>query len=442
MTKSEILRITQQEQVQFLRLQFVDIPGQVKNVEVPSPQFSMALDSKVLFDGSSIEGFSRKIEKDMVLVPDYETFRVFPWNEDKGQHKIASIICDIHYTDGREFEGCPRLALKRIVNNCRNAGFEYNVGSEIEFFLFNKETDGSATLNTYDPSGYFDLTPHDIGEAARRSIVKDLETMNFKVESAHHEVAQGQHEIDFLRVDAVTAADYISSCKFFVKKIAGEYGLHATFMPKPLYNQYGSGLHLHQVLTKNGENAFFSNKGDLQLSKTALQFIGGQLNHARGYCALTNPLINSYKRLVAGTEAPMYVTWAEENLSPLLRVPDQKDENTRVEIRLPDPSCNPYLSIAAILQSGLDGIRHKSKPGKPINKDVLKMSQRERGRLKAFRLPKDLNEALIQFQKDKMIRASMGDYIYFHFLDNKQSEWSEYISQIHPWEIEKYFTYF
>jgi len=442
MTKSEVLRIAQQEEVQFLRMQFTDIMGQIKNVEIPSPQFSMALDSQVLFDGSSIEGFSRTRELDMILVPDYDSFRVFPWSEDKGENKIASIICDIYYPDGREFEGCPRLSLKRIVNSCRKLGFDYQVGSEVEFFMFLKKSDGSATLFTHDSAGYFDLTPDDVGEATRRNIVKTLETMNFKVESSHHEVAQGQHEIDFLRVDAVTAADYISSCKFVVRKIAGDFGLHATFMPKPQFDQDGSGLHLHQVLTKDGENIFYDSDKKLQLSDTALHFIGGQLEHARGYCAITNPLINSYKRLVKGSEAPIFVSWAEQNVSPLLRVPDQREENTRIELRLPDPTCNPYLALTAALQAGLDGIKHHTNPGMPVNKDLFRMSQRERSRLKVSRLPKDLNEALIQLKKDKIIHAAIGDYIYNRFIAAKQAEWNSYISQIHPWEIDQYFTYY
>jgi len=258
MTKSEILRIAQQEQVQFLRLQFTDILGQIKNVEIPSPQFSIALDSRILFDGSSIEGFSRTKELDMILVPDYETFRIFPWTEDPGQNKIATIVCDIYYPDGREFEGCPRLALKRSIESCKKLGFNYQVSSEVEFFLFRKNNDGSPTLTTHDSAGYFDLIPDDIGEAARRYIVKALETLNFKVESSHHEVAPGQHEIDFIRENAVTAADYISGCRYVVRKIASEFDLHATFMPKPLVDQYGSGLHFHQTLVKNGDNRFFA----------------------------------------------------------------------------------------------------------------------------------------------------------------------------------------
>jgi glutamine synthetase len=442
MTKSEILRIAQQEQIQFLRLQYTDILGQIKNVEIPGPQFSFALDGNVLFDGSSIEGFSRTRELDMVLVPDYETFKIFPWTEDKEQNRIASIICDIHYPDGREYEGCPRLVLKKCIKQIKELGCEYRVASEVEFFLFRKNPDGTASLSTYDPAGYFDLTPDEVGEATRRMIVRSLETMNYKVETAHHEVAQGQHEIDFYRVDPITAADYIASCKYVVRKIAGNFGLHATFMPKPLVNQYGSGLHFHQYILKNGENALFNPNGKLRLSDTALHFIGGQLIHACGYCAITNPLINSYKRLVPGSEAPTFVSWAEYNISPLLRVPDQRGEYTRVEIRLPDPACNPYLALAVIVQAGLNGITQKLDPGMPVSKDIYKMSQRERARLKIDPLPKDLNEALNQLKKDKLIHDALGTFIYNHFIAAKYAEWNNYISQIHPWEIEHYFTYY
>ncbi len=442
MTKSDILKRATEEQVQFLRLQFTDILGQIKNVEVPQQRFSQALDSQVLFDGSSLEGFSRTKELDMILVPDYDTFRIFPWAEDKGENKIASILCDIYYPDGGEFEGCPRLTLKRVVNECRKTGFEYFVSSELEFFLFRKKSDGSATLITNDPAGYFDLTPDDEGEATRRNIVKALETMNYTVESSHHEVAQGQHEIDFVKANAVTAADHLASCKYVVRKIAGDFGLHATFMPKPIFNQYGNGLHFHQILEKNGINAFADNDDEHKLSETAYWFMGGQLEHGRGYCVVTNPLINSYKRLVHGTEAPTFVSWAEHNVSPLIRIPDQRGINTRLELRLPDPTCNPYLALSALLQAGLDGIKRKSNPGKPVNKDVFSLSHRERARLKIHSLPKDLNDALMSLKKDKVIQTALGEYIYKHFLSAKQAEWNTYIAQIHPWEIEQYFTYY
>ncbi|MCP4724104.1 MAG: glutamine synthetase, partial [bacterium] len=299
-----------------------------------------------------------------------------------------------------------------------------------------------SSLKTHDSAGYFDVTPDDIGEETRRHIVKSLQSMDFKVETSHHEVARGQHEIDFVRENAVRAADYIIGCKFVVRKIASKYGLHATFMPKPLYHQFGSGLHLHQVLESDNKNCFYSDKNDLNLSKEALWFIGGQLSHSRGFCAITNPLINSYKRLIEGMEAPTYGVWSERNTNPIIRIPDQKGEDTRIELRLPDPTCNPYLALSTVLKAGLDGIKNKIDPGKPVNKEVNSMSQRERARLKIEKLPKDLNEATTALRKDKVILEGLGDYIYGSFLAAKQEEWNKYISQIHPWEIEQYFTYY
>lgn len=442
MTKSEILRTAQHEQVQFLRMQYMDILGQIKNVEITSPQFSRALDSEILFDGSSLEGFSRQNELDMVLVPDFDSFRILPWTEDSSGNRIATIICDIHYPDGREFEGCPRLTLKRVNSSCEKLGFSYKVGSEVEFFMFNKQQDGTPTLNPNDSAGYFDLIPDDTGDSVRRQIVKSLETMNYMVESSHHEVAPGQYEIDFIKADPVTASDYIVGCRHTVKKIANDFNLHATFMPKPVFDQYGSGMHFHQTLYKDGNNAFFDPNESGTLNDTARGFIGGQLRHARGYCAITNPLINSYKRLVDGSEAPTETFWSEKNLSPLVRLPDQHGEDTRLELRLPDPTCNPYLALAAILHCGLDGIADNIDPGEPVNKDVNKMSQREKGRLRIERLPQDLNEALISLRKNKTVQDALGSHIYRKFHEAKSKEWQDYISRVHPWEIDRYFSYY
>ncbi len=442
MTKAEILRIAQQEQVQFLRLQFTDILGQIKNVEVPSTQISLALDGGMMFDGSSIQGFSRKRELDMVLIPDYDTFKVFPWTEDSGTNKIATIVCDTYYPDGREYEGCPRLALKRVLNECRSLGFEYKIAGELEFFLFRKKADGSATLSTYDSAGYFDITPDDVGEETRRHIVKSLQSMGYKVEGAHHEVSKGQHEIDFVMENAITAADNITGSKFVVRKIASRNNLHATFMPRPSNEQFGSGLHLHQILEKDGENAFYSEKDDLNLSLTAKYFVAGQLKHAPGYCSITNPLINSFKRLIDNLEAPTHVVWSERNTSPLIRIPDHPGKCPRIEHRLPDPTCNSYLAMAVLLKTGLEGIKEKLDPGQPVNKEVSDISYRERARLKIERLPKDLNEALTALKKDRLVQQALGEGIYKNYYSAKLSEWNSYISQIHPWEIEHYFTYY
>lgn len=440
MTKSEILRIVQQEQIQFLRLQFTDILGQIKNVEIPATKISAALDEGIFFDGSSTEGFSRKKEQDMVLVPDYNTFQVYPWDSKSENNRLAIIVCDIFYPDGREFEGCPRLGLKKIVNECSNLGFTYLAGAELEFFMFQKNSEGKATLTTHDPAGYFDLTPDDIGGETRRHIVKTLEKMDYKIASSHHEVSPGQHEIDFTIENPIKTADQISGCKFVIRNKANEFGMHATFMPKPLFEHNGSGLHFNQVLLKDNDNVFYDPASDKGLSKTANYFIGGQLAHSRGYAAITNPLINSYKRLVGGKEAPIYTIWSDSHSAPMVRIPNHGDKNPVIELRLPDPSCNPYSAFAVILKAGLDGIKNKTNNYHCIDKEIENISQREQARLKIDRIPKDLYGALSALKKDKLVQEGLGDYIYQRFIEAKNSEWNNYISQIHPWEIEKYFT--
>ncbi len=436
MERAEILKTVEKENVRFLRLQFTDIMGQVKNVEVPRNQFEKALDGQVLFDGSSIEGFVRIEESDMLLVPDFGTFRVFPWSTPHG--KVARLICDIHHPNGETFPGCPRLALKRVCAQAAKQGYTMMAGVEAEFFLFHKDAEGNPTTRTHDAGGYFDLTPIDRGEECRQAIVQMLEQMGFEVEAAHHEVAQGQHEIDFKYADAVVTADHLTTFRHVVRKVALDFDLHATFMPKPLFGQNGSGMHTHQSLFKGGQNVFHDAKGKYQLSSFCLWYIGGLLRHARGFCAITNPLVNSYKRLVPGYEAPTNIVWSERNRSPLLRVPDRRGVGTRAELRMPDPACNPYLGLAVMLASGLDGIANKIDPGEPINKNIYKMSQRERRRLKIENLPGDLNEAIHTLRKDTVVQAALGEHIYTNFLAAKREEWAEYIAHIHPWEVERY----
>src|SRR3989338_183378 len=335
--KKELLSLMQQENVRFLRLQFTDILGVVKNVEIPQNQFAKALDNEILFDGSSIEGFSRIQESDMLLYPDPTTFRIFPWQERGG--KVARMICDVYNPDHTPFAGCPRLALKKVVQEALDLGYTMAVGPEAEFFLFLKDKDGNVTLDTHDQAGYFDLTPVDRGEDARRDIVNALESMGFEVEAAHHEVAHGQHEIDFKYADPITTADNVSTFRFVVRKVASDYGLHATFMPKPVAGINGSGMHVHQSLFKAGKNMFYDPKTTHELSSTALHYIGGLLKHAKGFAAITNPTVNSYKRLVPGYEAPTHIAWSLRNRSPLIRIPAKRGESTRAELRMPDPAC-------------------------------------------------------------------------------------------------------
>jgi len=435
-TKRDILELATQQNVKFLRLQFSDILGINKNVEVPRSQFDKALDGDIMFDGSSIEGFVRIEESDMLLKPDLTTFRVFPWGS--AENRVARLICDISHPDGRPFEGDPRGALRRQIELAKQAGFTMNAGMEAEFFMFRTGREGQAATATHDVGGYFDLAPADLGEDARRAIVAALEQMGFEVEGAHHEVAHGQHEIDFRYADALTTADNIATFRFVVKYVAQQFGLIASFMPKPVYGQNGSGLHTHQSLWRNGDNAFWDSEAQWQLSKVALHYIGGLLQHARGFCAITNPLVNSYKRLVPGYEAPVNVAWSMHNRSPLVRVPERRGRGTRIEVRMPDPSANPYLALAVMLAAGLDGIETTADWREPVDTNIFEMSYREKRRLRIDDLPHDLNEACDELEKDDIIRSALGDHVAKHFLAAKRQEWNDYITQVSSWELENY----
>ena len=432
----KILEQAERDRVKFLRLQFSDILGTIKNVEVPDSQFADALNGLVMFDGSSIEGFVRIEESDMVLKPDLDTFRVFPWADASGE-KVARIICDIANPDGSPFPGCPRTTLKKVIAQAAAEGWVMNAGPEAEFFLFQKK-DGAPTTQTHDRAGYFDLTPVDQGEDVRREIVLALQAMGFQVEAAHHEVAPGQHEIDFRYDDVLTTADSVSTFRFVVKHVATRNGVHATFMPKPIYGINGSGMHTHQSLFSNGTNLFYDERGRWQLSELCLHYIGGLLRHAKGFCAITNPLVNSYKRLVPGYEAPTNIAWSERNRSPLVRVPAARGVATRVELRMPDPAANPYLALAVMLRAGLDGIEKKMDPGPPINKNIYKMSHRERRHLRIDELPGNLSEALDAMEKDDLVLETLGDHIVRHFVEAKRNEWFEYIKHVSPWEVDRY----
>ena len=437
MTKAEIQKQCKREGVQFLRLQFTDIHGANKNVEVPFSQLGKALDGEIMFDGSSIEGFTRIEESDMKLVPDLDTFRIFPWND--GQGKVARMVCDVKLPDGKDFDGDPRTCLKRVTAEAKKMGYTMMVGPEVEFFLFQLDADGAPTTKTHDVGAYFDLAPIDRGEECRRDIVLVLESMGFEVEAAHHEVAPGQHEIDFKYAEAVTAADNVATFRFLVRHIAREHDLHATFMPKPLFGQNGNGMHCHQSLFKGKTNVFFdAKKKPYQLSKTALNYIGGVLRHARGFVAITNPTVNSYKRLVPGYEAPTNVAWSERNRSPMVRIPASRGTGTRCEVRIPDPSCNPYLAFAVMLAAGLDGIRNKTDPGEPVNKNVFTMSQREKKRLKIEELPSTLREALDALEEDKVILNALGSHLSESYLAGKRQHWNDFLAAVHPWELEQY----
>ncbi len=433
-----ILELCRALNVRFLRLTFTDILGHTKNVEVPASQFEKALAGEIMFDGSSIKGFVRIEESDMLLKPDLQTFRVFPWGQ--AEARVARLICDVYKPDETPFLGDPRLTLKRVAAEAAKLGYVMNAGVEAEFFLFQRDEEGGPTTVTHDAGGYFDLTPVDLGEKARRMMVNDLEAMGFEVEAAHHEVAPGQHEIDFKYADVLRTADDLTTFRFIVRNAAMAHGLHATFMPKPIFGQNGSGMHTHQSLFKDGENAFFDRDGEYQLSDAMRFYIGGLKKHARAIAAITNPLVNSYKRLVPGYEAPVDIAWSQSNRSPMIRVPERRGLGTRVEFRMPDPACNPYLALAVQLAAGLDGLKHEIDPGPPLDTNVWNLSEAERTQYKLESLPANLGEAIVELEKSDVIREALGEHLFENFVAAKKLEWSEYISQVTQWELEKYLT--
>ena len=435
-TVRDIIDLAKKQKVDFLRLQFTDILGVNKNVEVPESQFEKALEGEIMFDGSSIEGFVRIEESDMILKPDLDTFRVLPYDDEGG--RVARVICDIYRPDGSTFAGCTRQALKRQIAQARQLGYQMMAGVEAEFFIFHLDAEGDPTTKTHDQGGYFDLTPVDRAEEIRRLIIRDLVSMGLEVEAGHHEVAQGQHEIDFRYADALETADNLATFRFIVRNVAFRHGFLATFMPKPIFGQNGSGMHTHQSLFNGGQNAFYDAAAQYELSAVALAYIAGLLEHARGFAALTNPLVNSYKRLVPGYEAPVNVAWSMRNRSPLIRIPDRRGTGTRCELRMPDPSANPYLALAVQLAAGMDGVQRTLTPPDPVNKNIFEMSHRERRKYRIDELPRDLHEALECLEKDAVIRGALGDHIYERFVEAKREEWQDYIGTVSEWELQRY----
>ena len=436
-TKEDIKQLVQDKNVKYIRLQFTDILGTIKNVEIPVSQLDKALDNKMMFDGSSIEGFVRIEESDMYLRPDLDTFMIFPWTAEKG--KVARFICDIARPDGTPFEGDPRSNLKRVLKEMEALGFtHFNLGPEPEFFLFKLDEKGQPTLELNDDGGYFDLAPTDLGENCRRDIVLELEEMGFEIEASHHEVAPGQHEIDFKYADAIAACDNIQTFKLVVKTIARKHGLHATFMPKPLFGVNGSGMHFNLSLFNGNKNAFWDEGSDLQLSDTARHFMAGVLKHVQGFTAVTNPTVNSYKRLVPGYEAPCYVAWSAQNRSPLIRIPASRGLSTRVELRSVDPSANPYLAMAVILASGLDGVKNNIAPPAPVDRNIYVMNAKERTESGIANLPASLEAALYALEGDDVVKAALGEHIYYNFKEAKEIEFDMFRTTVHEWEREQY----
>lgn len=437
-TKDEVRQMVKDEDIRFLRVMFTDLLGTIKSVDLPVSQLDKLMDNKIMFDGSSIDGFVRIEESDMYLYPDMSTWLVFPWGADHG--KVARVICSVHMTDGTPFSGDPRNNLKRVVKEMQKMGFKsFNIGPEPEFFLFKTDDNGNPTTKVNDSENYFDMEPADIGEDCRRDIVLALEKMGFDVEAAHHEVAPGQHEVDFKYSNALEAADNIQTFKLVVKTIAKKYGLHATFMPKPLSGINGSGMHLNMSLfTQDGKNAFYDENDKDQLSETAYHFLGGLMKHARSYTAIVNPIVNSYKRLVPGYEAPVYVAWSTSNRSPLVRIPNDRGMGTRLELRSADPAANPYLAIAAVLEAGLDGLRNNLPPVHNVDENIYDMTVKERKSKGIVNLPDTLHSALKDLADDEVIKGSMGEHLYQSFEEAKTREYDAYRAHVSDWERQRY----
>jgi glutamine synthetase len=436
MKNEDLISLSEEQGVKFVNLQFTDVLGMPKNVAITVDRLPKVLEQGCLFDGSSIEGFVRIEESDMVLKPDADTFVILPWRQQGG--RTARIICDVCTPEGSPFAGDPRLVLKKVLKQAADMGYSFNVGPECEFFLFQVDSNGNPTTATHDEAGYFDLAPIDMGEEARRDICLTLEEMGFEIEASHHECAQGQHEIDFKYADALRSADNIITFRAVVKTIAKRHGLYATFLPKPIFGMAGSGMHVNQSLFRDGANAFCDEADPLGLSKTARNYMAGLMAHIRGITAITNPLVNSYKRLVAGYEAPVYIAWATKNRSPLIRIPASRGDGTRIELRNPDPSCNPYLALACMLAAGLDGVKQAMTPPSSVERNIFAMGAGERAALSIKSLPGSLREALDAMMADGLVVSTLGDHVVTKFMEAKEREWEDYRMHVHQWELDNY----
>ena len=436
----DVLDEIDEEDIEFLRLQFTDILGTVKNVSVPADQAEKAFTEGIYFDGSSIEGFVRIQESDMRLKPDPETFAVLPWRDGTS----ARLICDVINTStGEPFEGDPRRVLKNVLDRAEEMGYEVNVAPEPEFFLFEEDEDGRATTKTSDAGGYFDLAPKDLASDVRRDIIYGLEEMGFEIEASHHEVAQGQHEINFEYDDALTTADNVATFRTVVRAIAAQHDLHATFMPKPIPRINGSGMHTHISLFEDGENAFHDEDDEFNLSETAHSFIAGILEHAPALAAVTDPTVNSYKRLVPGYEAPVYVAWSDRNRSALIRKPAARvPAASRIEARFPDPSCNPYLAFAVLIHAGLDGIEQGLECPDPIRENIYEFDEQKREEYGIGTLPTNLGEAVDALKEDEVVLSALGPHVGEKFIEAKEAEFKDYLVDVSQWEIDRYLETF
>ncbi len=435
-TREDVFRLVEEEDVEFIRLQFTDMFGNLKNIAITANQLAKALDNKCMFDGSAIDGFVGIEESDMYLYPDLSTLEIFPWRPQQG--KVARMICDIHRPDGSPFYGDPRLVLKKAISEAAELGYTFEVGPECEFFLFNTDENAMPTTETHEQAGYFDIGPLDGGENARRDIVMTLEDMGLIIEASHHEMAPAQHEIDFRYDEALTTADNIMTFKLAVRTIAKRHGLHATFMPKPKYGVNGSGMHINMSLRKDGKNIFEDRSDPNGLSKEAYYFIGGIMKHIKGMAAITNPLVNSYKRLVPGYAAPVYIAWSATNRSPLIRIPAEGGAGTRIELRSPDSAANPYLTLAVCLKAGLDGILNKIEPPRSVDCNIYNMTDDEKKALNIENLPGTLMEAVEELKKDRFILDVLGEHVAENYIAAKENEWQKYRAHVSEWEIQEY----
>ncbi|WP_251551597.1 type I glutamate--ammonia ligase [Neobacillus muris] len=436
-TLEQIKATINEKSVELLHLQFVDIEGILKHVTVTSEQLEDVVEGRIMFDGSSIKGFSPINNSDLYLQPDLATFAVLPWTEEQG-YSEARFLCSVTKPDGTLFEGDTRNVLKKTVERAADKGYTISVGPELEFFLFKTDDNGYATQEISDKGGYFEPSPHDLGERVRLEIYRALKAMGFTIEASHHEVAEGQHEINFKYADVLTAADLATTYKWVVKTVAKKFGLHATFMPKPVFGINGSGMHVNMSFFKGSENAFFDPEDTLQLSEKAYQFIAGVLENVKSFAAVTNPLVNSYKRLVPGYEAPCYIAWSASNRSALIRIPAKKGLATRVELRCPDPSSNPYLTFAVIASAGLDGIEKELEAPAPINEDIFHMSEEERAFRGIDSLPGSLAEAVKELEAGEIAAKTLGEHVYGEYVSMKKAEWDSYRTAVHAWETENY----
>ncbi len=437
-TRADVLKIVKQEKVKIVRLWFTDILGRLKGFALPISELTHALDEGMGFDGSSIEGFVRIYESDLVAMPDISTFRLLPWSID--DQKTAGMFCDVLTPNGKPFPGDPRYILKRNLEKARKLGYTFNIGPELEYFYFRSPE----KPEFLDQGGYFDLTPLTIGTKLRKKTITALESLAIQVEYSHHEVAPSQHEIDLRYQEALAMADMAMLYRLVVKEVAREEGVYASFMPKPVFGVNGSGMHCHQSLFKGGRNAFFDPRDPYHLSGVAKQYIAGLLKYVREFTAVTNQWVNSYKRLVVGYEAPVYISWARRNRSALVRIPmykPGKEKATRVELRNPDPATNPYLCFAVMLAAGLRGVEEKLPLHDPVEEDIFEMSEDKRRRLGIKTLPASLYEAILLAERSELVRETLGDDLFFKFIANKKTEWDEYRMQVTDVELAKYLPF-